>query len=141
MSMRSMIAIASVVIGSMAGPGGAPAQDDGMQKVAPPGSARPQEDRLRTLERRLDALERRDPADNARRDRFEVLAMPAITILLIGLFCGLWARGTRRDFWLWFVAGLLFNVFALITVAIRAEEDKKAKRLAAEKAVGEPLDI
>jgi hypothetical protein len=35
--------------------------------------------------------------------------LAALPILGIGLFCGLWARNTGRDFWLWFVAGLVFS--------------------------------
>ena len=57
------------------------------------------------------------------------------------MFCGLWARNNGRDFWLWFVGGLIFTIFALIFLANAMEEDKKAKRLADKKPFKEALDL
>ncbi len=100
-----------------------------------------QDDRLQKIERRLDALEQRGVSDGNAWDRFEILAVSALPILGIGLFCGLWARSSGRDFWLWFVGGLVFNLLALLVLYDAIEKDKKAKRLAAEKAAKEPLDL
>jgi hypothetical protein len=93
--------------------------------MAPARAAMAQDDRLKKIEARLSALEERT----------------AFALLGIGLFCGLWARNSGRDFWLWFVGGLVFNVFALITVAATSAEDEKAKKEAAKKAYKEALDL
>lgn len=47
--------------------------------------------------------------------------------ILFGAFCALWAQNTRRNAWLWFFAGTIFNV---ITVLVLLEKNS-----------GDPPDI
>jgi hypothetical protein len=101
------------------------AQDDGHQKI----------------EQRLNALEQQVAAANNSFDFIKVYLPAAFPIVGIGLFCGFWARNSGRDFWLWFLAGLVFNIFALIFVAGEHDKDQKAKRDAAKKASKEALDL
>jgi hypothetical protein len=124
MPMRSMTGIALVSILLMAQAGAALAQDDRLQKI----------------EQRVSALEKR-VADKGGSLGWIKDYAPATPILGIGLFCGLWARSTGRDFWLWFVGGMLFNVLALIYLYCAIGDDKAAKRRAAEKASKELLDV
>jgi len=76
-----------------------------------------------------------------RTDFIKVYLPAAFPIVGIGLYCGLWARNSGRDFWLWFTAGLVFSIFALIAVLDAHEKDQKAKRDAAKKASKEALDL
>jgi hypothetical protein len=48
-----------------------------------------------------------------------------ILLFLFGSFCALWAQNTRRDPWLWFFLGLIFNIIAVLGVLIRNREDLK----------------
>ena len=100
-----------------------------------------QDDRIQKIEQRLNALEQRvTPADNSL--DFIKTYLPAVfPIVGIGLFCGLWARNSGRDFWLWFTAGLVFSIFALIAVLDAHEKDQKAKRAAAKNASKEAMDL
>jgi hypothetical protein len=105
---------------------------------ARPGVA--QDERLQKIEQRLNAVEER--VANANSSIGFIKAIPAaLAVLGLGLFCGLWARNSGRDFWLWFVAGLVFNVFALIAVLDAHERDKKATRDSAKLASKETLDM
>jgi hypothetical protein len=124
MHKRTMIGIALVTLAVM----------------APAGAVMAQDDRLKKLEARLTAMEERVPAPDVSFEFFKYLPV-AFPILGIALFCGLWARNSGRDFWLWFVAGLVFSLFALIAVASTHEEDQKAKKEAAKKASKEVLDL
>jgi len=108
------------------------------------GQARPvlsQDGRLNKIEERLNALEQRGATANNSHDSIKSYVFAAFAILGTGLFCGLWARNSGRDFWLWFVAGLVFTVFALIAVLEAHEKDKKTKKDAAKKASKETLDL
>jgi hypothetical protein len=111
--------------------------------MAPVPAVLAQNDRLQKIEERLNALEQRDTAASGSFDFIKTYGPVAFPFLGIALFCGLWARNSGRDFWLWFVAGLVFTIFALITVAIThaADEDQKAKKEAATKASNEALDL
>jgi hypothetical protein len=101
---------------------------------------RAQDDRIPKLEQRVKALERRIADDEGLGSSVESYLAPALTLLGIGLFCGLWARSTGRDFWLWLVAGAIFNIFALFAVWVKHEEDKAARR-AAEKPSKEAMEL
>ncbi len=100
-----------------------------------------QDDRIQKIEQRLNALEQRVAAANNSFDFIKVYLPGAFAIVGIGLFCGLWARNSGRDFWLWFVAGLVFSLFALIAVLDAHEKDQKAKRNAAKQASKEAMDV
>ena len=101
---------------------------------ARPGVA--QDERLQKIEQRLNAVEER--VANANNSIGFIKAIPAaLAVLGLGLFCGLWARNSGRDFWLWFVAGVVFSLFALIAVGSAHDEDQKAKK----KAFKEALDL
>ena len=89
----------------------------------------------------MNALEQRVAAGNSLFDFITGYLPAAFEILGIGLFCGFWARNSGRDFWLWFVAGLVFNIFALLAVLFAHDKDQKAKRDAAKKASKEALDL
>ena len=100
-----------------------------------------QDDRLQKIEQRLSALEQRTAAGNNSFDFIKGYLPVAFPIVGIGLFCGFWARNSGRDFWLWFVAGLVFTLFAVVAVADAHEKDQKAKREALKKASKEALDL
>lgn len=87
-----------------------------------------QENRLDQLEKRVQQLEQSTRPDH----RPEAYALPGFFLLLIGTYCALWARNSGRDPWLWFVAGLLFNVFVFVGVWAMASGDE-AKQLKKEK--------
>lgn len=65
-------------------------------------------DRVEGLEAQVRALE----------ERVESLPI-GLVLILFGGFCALWAQNTGRSAWLWFVLGLLFNVFAMVAVLIK----------------------
>jgi len=109
--------------------------------MAPARALMAQDDRLKKIEARLNALEERNASANGSFDFVKTYMPAAVALLGIALFCGLWARNSGRDFWLWFVAGLVFNFLALIAVAITHDEDQKAKKEAAKKAYKEALDL
>jgi hypothetical protein len=100
-----------------------------------------QDDRLQKIEQRLNVLEQRNGAASSPFDSIKSYIPGAFAIMGIGLFCGLWARNSGRDFWLWFVAGLVFNLFTLVAVADVHEKDKKVKRDAEKKTLKEALDL
>jgi len=91
-----------------------------------------QNDRLKQLEERVQSLEQNIQRDHAPSDKTRWdYVVPLIPFpLILALFCALWARTTGRDFWLWFVAGLLFNLFALIVLAVKHRQDRAAERAA-----------
>ena len=101
-----------------------------------------QDNRLQKFEDRLSALERRiadrDGSDFS--DVSKVIA-PAAMLLGIALFCGRWAQQTGRDFWLWFLGALIFNLFALISLYLAIDEEKAAKRRAEKKAAKEAQEL
>ena len=101
---------------------------------------RAQDDRMRKLEQRVQALEQRVSDADSPGSTIGSYLFAASSLLGIAWFCGLWARSTGRDFWLWFAAGAVFNIFALFAVWVKHEEDKAAKR-AAEKAAKEAMDL
>jgi hypothetical protein len=100
-----------------------------------------QDERLQKIEKRLNALEDRVESANKWFDLIDSYIPVVFPILGIGLFCGFWARNSGRDFWLWFVAGLVFTIFTLIAVMDAHEKDKKAKRHSAKLASKETLDM
>ena len=145
MHRRSMIEIALVSMILMAPARAVLAREVPPVPPVPPRSEQRHtlEQRLSALEQRLDAPEQRPAAGGGSFDFIEGYLPGAFVLLGIGSFCGLWARNSGRDFWLWFVGGILFNVFALISVAVynAQDEDKKAKQLATEKPSRAELDV
>jgi hypothetical protein len=118
MALAAMILVAEAPV--------ALAQDNRLQKI---------EDRLRALEQRIPAHSRSDSWD-----RNEMIA-PAAIVLAIALFCGRWAQQNGRDFWLWFLGGLIFNIFTLLFLWSAIEEEKKANRKVKEQAAKESLEL
>ena len=99
-----------------------------------------QDNRLQKIEARLQALEQRlDPDDWF---GFSIIwYLPAaIPVLALALFCGRWAQQNGRDFWLWFLGALIFNIFALIALWLAIDE-QKAKLKAKEKAAKEAQEL
>jgi hypothetical protein len=47
-----------------------------------------------------------------------------IVLVLFGAFCALWAQNTKRNAWLWFFVGLLFNVIAVFVVLFKNAYDR-----------------
>jgi hypothetical protein len=91
-----------------------------------------QDNRFQKIEDRLTALEKRIAAHGGS-DSWDVMGItPAVFILGIALFCGRWAHQTGRDFWLWFLGALIFNIFALLFLWNAIEEQQKAKSKAKE---------
>jgi hypothetical protein len=109
--------------------------------MAPARAVMAQDDRLKKIEARLSALEERTASANGSFENVKTYMPAAVAILGIALFCGLWARNSGRDFWLWFVAGLVFNLLVLIAIAVTHDEDQKAKKEAAKKAYKEALEL
>ena len=100
-----------------------------------------QDNRLQKIEERLQAVEQRIAAAD-RPDWSIVSYLPgAITILAIAVFCGRWAQQNGRDFWLWFLGGLIFNIFALLVLWNVIEDEKKANRKAKEQAPREAQEL
>ena len=50
------------------------------------------------------------------RYRSQIAANISLWIFVFGVFCAIWAQNTRRNAWLWFLIGCVFNVFALLAV-------------------------
>ena len=101
-----------------------------------------QENRLQKIEDRLKALEQRNAARGGS-DSWDVggIIAPAAIVLGIALFCGRWAQQTGRDFWLWFLGALIFNIFALLFLWSAIEEEQKAKRKAKAQAAKELQEL
>ncbi len=102
-----------------------------------------QDDRLTQLERRVQKLEQDMRPDHRWNSwTIEQKVAPAIPVLLIALLCGLLARNTGRDFWLWFVVGLLFNCLALIVLWSMGDPAPKEVKLSVAKgAATDALDL
>jgi hypothetical protein len=100
-----------------------------------------QDDRLHKIEQRLNAVERQLADDDGRDGWIKGYFLAALPILGISLFCGRLAQQTGRDFWLWALGGLVFNILALLVLWSYIEDDKKAKRASAERASKEVLDL
>jgi multisubunit Na+/H+ antiporter MnhB subunit len=126
MHRHAIFGVAFVAMMLMAQPPAALAQDNRLQKL---------EDRLSALERRIAA---RDGSDFS--DVSKVIA-PAAILLGIALFCGRWAQQNGRDFWLWFLGGLIFNIFALLSLYLAIDEEKTAKRRAEKKVAKEAQEL
>ena len=78
---------------------------------------------IRSLQSEVSRLRRHQPRTTPVRDD------PAIgaTLLLCGAFCALWAQNTGRSPWLWFFAGLLFNVITIFVLLAKNAEDHHKK--------------
>ncbi len=50
-------------------------------------------------------------------------------LFLFGGFCALWAQNTRRNPWLWFFLGALFNIITVIVLLNKNSNDKKTATL------------
>ena len=126
MHKQAIFGIALVAMILMAQAPVALAQDNRLQKI---------EDRLRALEQRI--------AAHGGSDSWDVMGIitPAAFLLAIALFCGRWAQQTGRDFWLWFLGALIFNIFALLFLWNAIEEEQKARRKAKEQAAKETLEL
>jgi hypothetical protein len=100
-----------------------------------------QDDRLHKIEQRLDGLERRLARVDGPDGWMKGYVLAALPVLAVSLFCGRLAQQNGRDPWLWALGALVFNVFALLVLWSYIEDDKKAKRKAAERAAKESLDL
>jgi len=52
----------------------------------------------------------------------------AISLLLFGAFCALWAQNTGRNSWLWFFLGLFFNIITVLFLLSKNSHDICSKR-------------
>lgn len=84
------------------------------------------ENKIDELQDRIDNLEYR--LQNSENEMNKVRNQAGIGIIsfLFGAFCALWAQNTGRSAWLWFFAGLFFNVLAVIVLLVKNSEDKAA---------------
>lgn len=71
------------------------------------------------MSQRIDKLSERVNALESKTNRESLGAVA----LLFGAFCALWAQNTRRNPWVWFFAGAIFNVFAVFVVLVKNSED------------------
>lgn len=78
-----------------------------------------QELRFSRLERRATELE------NKLRNAGE----SGVTLMLFGAFCALWAQNTGRNPWLWFFAGLIFSVIAVVVLLTKNANDNFKRKL------------
>ena len=76
--------------------------------IAPETGAQSLEDRIQSLERRVDRL-----------------ATTGLVLFLYGVFCALWAQRTDRSAWGWFFLGLFFGPLTAIVLLAKNAEDKK----------------
>lgn len=83
--------------------------------------------RLASLESRVSGLEH-DASLESRVSRLEnnlsSHADKGAVILLFGAFCALWAQNTRRNAWLWFFLGALFNVITVLVLLHKNSRDR-----------------
>ncbi len=70
------------------------------------------QDRVATLERKVDDLGRR-------------VASAGAVLFLFGAFCALWAQNTNRNPWLWFFFGGFFSVVAVIVLLVKNADDRR----------------
>ena len=77
-------------------------------------SAQTPETRLNELETRMTQLENRTLARGA----------STVALFACGSLCALWAQWTRRNAWLWFFLGFIFNVFALLAMLYKNANEK-----------------
>ena len=78
---------------------------------------------LINLQRQVNALE-------SRVDRVADRAAAAGTVVfVIACLCALWAQNTRRNAWLWFFLGLVFNFVTLIVLLWKNSDDLRSSRL------------
>jgi hypothetical protein len=94
-----------------------------------PGRGLAEEGRLDQVEMRVQNLEQRLQRDAETQYQPWNLVPAGVAVLALAAFCALWARSTGRDPWLWFAAGLVFNIFALLAIWSKHEEDKKTAKV------------
>lgn len=47
-----------------------------------------------------------------------------LVLFVIGAVCALWAQNSKRNPWIWFFAGLIFNVITLLVMLVKNSNDK-----------------
>ena len=75
--------------------------------VVPESGAQSLEERIQSLERKVDRL-----------------ATTSLVLFLYGVFCALWAQRTGRSAWGWFFLGLFFGPITAIVLLSKNAEDK-----------------
>lgn len=48
-------------------------------------------------------------------------------LFLFGAFCALWAQNTRRNPWLWFFLGLIFNIITVLVLLVKNAGDRNRR--------------
>ena len=94
-----------------------------------PGRGLADDGRLDQIEKRVQDLEQRSQQDARTQHQPWAYTLSALELLALATFCALWARSTGRDPWLWLVAGLFFNIFTLVAIWSKHEEDKKTAKV------------
>ncbi|MGH7453854.1 MAG: hypothetical protein ACRENG_21060 [bacterium] len=86
----------------------------------------PDSTRVNQLEKEMETL-RSDLEDlkSDLRDKGE----QGFVLFLFGGFCALWAQNTRRNPWLWFFLGALFNIITVIVLLNKNSNDGKTATL------------
>jgi hypothetical protein len=51
-----------------------------------------------------------------------------LAVFFCAAFCALWAQNTKRNPWLWFFLGLLFNIIVIFVLLYKNSKDKKLGR-------------
>src|SRR6476660_7721589 len=74
--------------------------------------------------RRIEELERRVATLESRSHSTEVAGGAAF---VAGAVCALWAQQTRRNAWLWFFMGFIFNVITLLVLLYKNSQDKQSR--------------
>ena len=88
-----------------------------------------EEGRLDQIEQRVKNLEQKLQSDAGTQFQLWNFVPSGFAVLALAAFCALWARSTGRDPWLWLAAGLVFNLFALVAIWLKHEEDKKTAKV------------
>jgi hypothetical protein len=58
-------------------------------------------------------------------DLAEESAPTGLVLFLFGAFCALWAQNTGRSPWLWFVLGVVFSIFTVVSLLHKNAADAR----------------
>jgi len=81
--------------------------------------------RVEDLEWKLEQLNSTTSELNKKVQNYDPIML---VFFLYAGFCALWAQNTNRNPWLWFFAGFLFSVIAVVTLLIKNRDDRVLRK-------------